>query len=107
MKKVVTYQAPNGETIDICQDCEAKLADNWPRNNRGEEFCSVSHGLHDGDCDTCNNENDSWDKEYECPRCAETLTPEYVEYKSWGRSCPKCGLEGHPAFDALDRLCEE
>ena len=106
MKKVITYQAPDSAAIDICQDCESKLAGNWPRNNKGEEFCSVSHGLHDDECDVC-AEKDSWDKEYDCPRCGDPLTPEYVETKSWGRSCPKCGLEEHPVFDALDRLYEE
>ena len=48
--RVVTYQAPNGETIDLSQAQVAMLerAQKWPRNNRGEEYCSVSHGLHEG-----------------------------------------------------------
>ncbi len=48
-----------------------------------------------------------WNTEYECPRCGEALTPEYVEMKSWGRNCPRCSLENHPVFDAVDKLCEE
>ena len=49
--KVVTYQAPNGETIDLSQSQAAMLerAQKWPRNSRGEEYCSVSHGLHEGE----------------------------------------------------------
>ena len=48
--KVVTYQAPNGETIDLSQSQAAMLerAQKWPRNSRGEEYCSVSHGAHAG-----------------------------------------------------------
>lgn len=48
--RVVTYQAPNGETIDLSQAQVAMLerAQSWPRNSRGEEFCSVSCGLHAG-----------------------------------------------------------
>ena len=49
--KVVTYQAPNGETIDLSQAQVAMLerGGKWPRTSRGEEFCSVSHGLHEGE----------------------------------------------------------
>ena len=48
--KVITYQAPNGETIDLSQAQVAMLerAQSWPRNSRGEEYCSVSRGLHAG-----------------------------------------------------------
>lgn len=48
--RVVTYQAPNGETIDLSQAQVAMLEreQKWPRNSRGEEFCSVSWGLHAG-----------------------------------------------------------
>lgn len=48
--KVITYQAPNGETIDLSQPQVEMLerAQKWPRNSRGEEYCSVSHGLHRG-----------------------------------------------------------
>ena len=48
--RVVTYQAPNGETIDLSQAQVAMLerGGKWPRTSRGEEFCSVSCGLHAG-----------------------------------------------------------
>ena len=48
--KVVTYQAPNGETIDLTSAQVEMLerTQKWARNSRGEEFCSVSHGLHEG-----------------------------------------------------------
>ena len=48
--KVITYQAPNGETIDLtsAQVEMLECAQKWARNSRGEEFCSVSHGLHEG-----------------------------------------------------------
>ena len=48
--KVITYQAPNGETIDLTSAQVEMLerAQKWPRNSRGEEYCSVSHGLHEG-----------------------------------------------------------
>lgn len=48
--KVVTFQAPNGETIDLtsAQVQMLERAQKWPRNSRGEEYCSVSHGLHEG-----------------------------------------------------------
>ena len=47
--KVITYQAPNGETIDLslAQVAMLERAQKWPRNSRGE-YCSVSHGLHEG-----------------------------------------------------------
>ena len=48
--KVIPYQAPNGETIDLSQAQVAMLerGGKWPRTSRGEEFCSVSCGLHAG-----------------------------------------------------------
>ena len=47
--KVITYQAPNGETIDLslAQVDMLERGGKWPRNSRGEEYCSVSHGLHE------------------------------------------------------------
>lgn len=50
-RKVVTYRAPNGRSIDICQTCADRLtaAGEWPRNVSGE-YCQVSHGLHRGVC---------------------------------------------------------
>jgi hypothetical protein len=48
--KVVTWQAPSGGTINITRKQERMLhsAGVWPRTSRGEEYCSVSHGLHVG-----------------------------------------------------------
>ena len=50
-RKVVTYRAPNGRSIDICPPCADRLtaAGEWPRNASGE-YCQVSHGLHRGVC---------------------------------------------------------
>jgi hypothetical protein len=57
--KVITYQAPNGQTISLC-DRHIRLGDErpegWYLNGQGEEYCSVSHGLHYGFCDLCDAE---------------------------------------------------
>lgn len=47
--RVVTYQAPNGATIDISpsQAEELRKLGIWPRNSSGE-FCQVHRGLHGG-----------------------------------------------------------
>ena len=56
--KVITYQTPSGDSINLTPKQVAVLesAGKWPRNNRGEEYCRVSHGLHVGrpDCETDN-----------------------------------------------------
>ncbi|MDI3258451.1 MAG: hypothetical protein QJR02_02010 [Sinobacteraceae bacterium] len=51
MSKVITYQAPNGQTIDLTRTQITMLEDagKWPRTARGEEYCTVSHGLHVGE----------------------------------------------------------
>ena len=49
---VVTYQAPNGATKNICEACGKKLAAIWPRNVSGE-YCTASRGQHYGTCDIC------------------------------------------------------
>lgn len=48
--KVITYQAPNGKTIDLTrkQVRALSVAQSWPRNESGE-YCTISHGLHDGE----------------------------------------------------------
>ena len=51
-KKVVTWNAPNGEKIDICVRCEKGMKE-WPRNTQGQEFCQVKQGLHKGQCNIC------------------------------------------------------
>lgn len=44
--RIVTYQSPNGATIDLTRADVAALRDAgvWPRDNRGAEYCTVSHG---------------------------------------------------------------
>lgn len=48
LDKVVTWQSPNGETINLTRDQEKQFlaAWTWPRDSRGEEYCTVYHGLH-------------------------------------------------------------
>lgn len=50
MTKVITYQAPNGDTIrlTLLQVAELERNRTWPRNRVGEEYCQVSHGAHHG-----------------------------------------------------------
>jgi ribosomal protein S27AE len=54
--------------------------------------------------DSSEDDEDAWDKEYECPRCGELVTADCAVHADWGRSCPRCGLDEHPAFAAADRL---
>jgi hypothetical protein len=51
MTKVITYQAPHGDTINVTRSQKIRLATAgmWPKNRRGEEYCTVSHGLHTGE----------------------------------------------------------
>lgn len=53
--RVVTWQSPSGQTIDVCRICEERLnaEHTWPRDGRGEEYCQVSRGEHHGECDLC------------------------------------------------------
>lgn len=46
--KVITYQAPNGEKIDLTEKeiRNYKKSGTWPKNSIGQEYCSVSKGLH-------------------------------------------------------------
>ena len=48
--KVITWQAPSGEKIEVtkAQEKIAREMGKWPRTTRGEEYCTVSHGLHRG-----------------------------------------------------------
>jgi hypothetical protein len=50
--QVVTWQAPGGGTLNVCLSCEKRLHTErrWPRDARGQEYCQVSHGAHDGRC---------------------------------------------------------
>ena len=58
MAKVITWQTPQGRTINVCQDCEGQLTGAWPRDKRGEEYCQVHEGLHTGHCDVCDDDED-------------------------------------------------
>ena len=49
--QVITWQAPSGSTLSICPGCERALAGRWPKDHSGQEYCQVSHGLHDGICE--------------------------------------------------------
>ena len=52
--RVVTWQDTRGNVVSICRDCESKLQSRGerPRNPRtGEEYATVSKGLHRGWCD--------------------------------------------------------
>ena len=49
MRKVTTWQAPNGSKVMLTEAQASKLgkANIWPRNASGE-YCSVSYGAHQG-----------------------------------------------------------
>jgi hypothetical protein len=50
MIRIITWQSPSGRTVAITRRQEKTLrkAGFWPRDSHGDEFCSVSHGLHIG-----------------------------------------------------------
>jgi hypothetical protein len=50
--KVVTWTTPSGQRLDVCTACEDRLraAREWPRNDRGEEYCQATFGRHEGLC---------------------------------------------------------
>lgn len=50
MQDVITYQSPGGARINLTprQADILEGAGVWPRDARGREFCSVSHGEHYG-----------------------------------------------------------
>jgi hypothetical protein len=54
-KHVITYGDTKGNIINMCgkHEKEAKEKNNWPKNNLGEELCTVQHGLHWGTCTLC------------------------------------------------------
>lgn len=49
--KVVTWQASNGGTINLTEPQRRRLEalKRWPKNSYGQEYCTVSHGLHVGE----------------------------------------------------------
>lgn len=51
--QVVTWQSPGGGTMKVCRKCEEDFRQRgkWPRNARGEEYCTVSRGAHEGVCE--------------------------------------------------------
>jgi len=50
----ITWQTSRGQTLDICDKCADKLGDISLKDRAGEEYCSVSMGLHDAaHCDVC------------------------------------------------------
>lgn len=53
--KVVTWQSARGESRNVCRACARKIRANgkWLRDIHGEEYATVSHGLHVGACDVC------------------------------------------------------
>jgi hypothetical protein len=55
MQKVTTYISSSQQTITLCLKCERKYEKNyaWPKDSKGQEFCSVSYGLHYGWCEVC------------------------------------------------------
>ncbi len=54
--KVITYQSPNLDRITVCEDCERSLRGReWPKNVKGEEYCQIHRGLHNGICNICHD----------------------------------------------------
>lgn len=51
MTLVITWQSPSGNVMHITPAQEALLGRHgvWPKDNQGREYCSVAHGLHDGE----------------------------------------------------------
>lgn len=47
--KVITYQSPKGNTINLTEDQihDLKAHGVWPRDWDGQEYCTVSHGAHE------------------------------------------------------------
>jgi len=53
MPKIITYQSPAGNWIHLAED-QVSLLEGlgvWPKDQTGQEYCSVSHGLHPGEPD--------------------------------------------------------
>lgn len=50
MNKVITYMDTRGGTVSLTprQIRRLEAAHKWPRNRYGEEYATVSHGLHSG-----------------------------------------------------------
>lgn len=52
---VVTWESPMEQRLNVCPNCERELRakHEWPKDSRGEEYCQVYIGAHDGTCDIC------------------------------------------------------
>ncbi len=58
--QVKTWQSPRGHEVSLClrHEDEARQKNTWPRDPvDGQECCQVSHGLHTGTCDRCDDED--------------------------------------------------
>lgn len=51
--KVITYQSPSGARIDIslAQTDALESRGIWPKDSRGQEFCQIRKGEHEGSPD--------------------------------------------------------
>ena len=58
MAQVVTWQTTRGDKINVCVECQERLAPGmtWPADKRGEGYCQVYKGRHEGECDVCAEE---------------------------------------------------
>ena len=56
---VVTWASPSGQSMDICMHCAVRLGGEWPKDHNGGEYCQVSHGQHDGECDVVDCEQEA------------------------------------------------
>jgi hypothetical protein len=52
-KRVVSWQSPNGRVLVVCLTCARAMDARgiWFRDERGAEYCSVSRGEHEGECE--------------------------------------------------------
>ncbi len=50
MTQQITWSTPSGSTLDISLRAQSALEarGEWPRDGRGEEYCTVSRGQHWG-----------------------------------------------------------
>jgi hypothetical protein len=85
--KAITYQSPAGNLLSVCESCEKDLEGNWPKDNTGQEYCTVSHGVHEVcQCDVCGVEDEHYTEfeEVTCFCCGEVVSI------NWGDVCPDC-----------------
>ena len=48
--RIITYQSPSGQTINLSEEqvLQLEAKNSWPKDSNGQEFCQVSHGWHEG-----------------------------------------------------------